>query len=139
MTKEDRLNDIQDYVYYLDQVYREVFSNRDPQKARIHILGFSQGVATVSRWMRQGQVKANSLILWSGLFPPDMDFEIDREKLSGMAIKLICGTKDEFIDPAQLQEQAKKIEQAGLPYDMKFFEGNHDIQANALLQLAGEL
>src|SRR5919204_6031656 len=46
MTREDRLHEIDDYVRYLDALYREIA----PQHSRVTALGFSQGTATVCRW-----------------------------------------------------------------------------------------
>jgi len=50
MTREDRLAEIDDYVHYLDVVFAEVTRERPPAGG-IHVLGFSQGTATASRWL----------------------------------------------------------------------------------------
>src|SRR5881396_879853 len=55
MTREDRLHEIDDYVRYLDALYREVLGRVDGPAARVAALGFSQGTATVSRWAALGQ------------------------------------------------------------------------------------
>ncbi len=47
MTKEDRENEIADYVDFLDAVFGEVVT----PGARVTVLGFSQGVATAARWL----------------------------------------------------------------------------------------
>ena len=56
MTREDRLNEIRDYVDYLDRLHREVAA--DAEAAPVTVLGFSQGVATAARWVVQGAVRA---------------------------------------------------------------------------------
>lgn len=73
MTKENRLTDIENYLNYLTQVY----TSEVPQNytGKITLLGFSQGAATVSRWAADNRIKYNRLILWAGVFPPDMNFE----------------------------------------------------------------
>src|SRR5881628_153311 len=55
MTREDRLHEIDDYVRYLDALYREVLGRVEGPAARVTALGFSQGTATVSRWAALGQ------------------------------------------------------------------------------------
>ncbi|MGB1122955.1 MAG: hypothetical protein ACPG08_05475, partial [Flavobacteriales bacterium] len=51
MTKEAREDDIADYVRYLDALSAELgLTERRPV-----LLGFSQGVATASRWVAMGQ------------------------------------------------------------------------------------
>src|SRR6059036_4311653 len=46
MTREDRLAEIADYVQYLDAVYATVRTGRERSRARVTVLGFSQGTAT---------------------------------------------------------------------------------------------
>jgi predicted esterase len=50
MTKEHRLDEITDYIGYLDQIMTPITSAmRDNQK--LNILGFSQGTSTMWRWI----------------------------------------------------------------------------------------
>ena len=53
MTREDRLNEIEDYVAYLDGLAEELGAARH----RMTVLGFSQGVATATRWVVRGAVR----------------------------------------------------------------------------------
>src|ERR1051325_8249497 len=46
MTKEDRLDDINDYVNFLDEVHNDVMKEFKGKKVKVNVLGFSQGVAT---------------------------------------------------------------------------------------------
>src|SRR5688500_361628 len=55
MSREDRLAEIDDYVRYLDAVYAVVCGLVDRSRVAVHALGFSQGAATVSRWVAMGQ------------------------------------------------------------------------------------
>src|SRR5256885_9007877 len=64
MTREDRLAEIDDYVRYLDAVYADVFASRDRAQVSVHALGYSQGAATVSRWVAMGQAQVDRLTLW---------------------------------------------------------------------------
>src|SRR2546426_12690078 len=66
MTREDRLHEIDDYVRYLDAVYREVLGRVEGPAARVTALGFSQGTATVSRWAALGQSRLHHVVLWGG-------------------------------------------------------------------------
>src|SRR2546426_8007096 len=66
MTREDRLHEIDDYVRYLDALYREVLGRVEGPAARVTALGFSQGTATVSRWAALGQSRLDHVVLWGG-------------------------------------------------------------------------
>src|SRR5438034_9250029 len=58
MTREDRLHEIDDYVRYLDALYRTVASGQ----ATVTVLGFSQGTATACRWTALGTSRIDRLI-----------------------------------------------------------------------------
>ena len=55
MTREDRENEIADYVDFLDAVYRESALGA----AHVTALGFSQGVATACRWAAMGNSRVD--------------------------------------------------------------------------------
>lgn len=60
MTKEERLQEIDDYVNYLNQLYKTILANTDTSEITVNILGFSQGVATVCRWIANRYVQPDS-------------------------------------------------------------------------------
>ena len=41
------------------------------------------------------------MILWSGIFPPDMNFESAKETLRAKRIVLVYGTDDPFLNDSQ--------------------------------------
>src|SRR5213080_3690717 len=94
MTREDRLHEIDDYVRYLDGVHAELA----PRKARVTALGFSQGTATVCRWVGLGSSRIDRLIVWGGEVPPDLDLANTRvaERLRGSKLTLVFGSRDQF-------------------------------------------
>src|SRR5579862_113588 len=61
MTKEDRLNEIKDYIHYLDSLYRHF--NLVSFKGVITALGFSQGASTLTRWVNAGNCKIDNAIV----------------------------------------------------------------------------
>ena len=71
MTKEDRVSDIENYLVYLTEVFKQT-RKQLPKKIIVTLLGFSQGAATISRFATQTDVEFDQLILWAGIFPPDL-------------------------------------------------------------------
>src|SRR5688500_17677253 len=66
MTRENRLTDICNYIEFLNAVYQK----EAPQKnVPVTVLGFSQGAATATRWVLDGTIPFNRLILWAGILP----------------------------------------------------------------------
>jgi hypothetical protein len=59
-------------VYYLNTLYNTLISETDESRLRIGLLGFSQGTATVCRWIACGKFRVDKLILRASLFPHDL-------------------------------------------------------------------
>lgn len=135
MTKEDRLSDIENYVNYLNVVYHEVVSKLK-ENVKITFLGFSQGTATVSRWIAQSEVKADRLILWSGIFPDDMKPEYTKKRYDEIEIINVYGEKDEFLTPLHFDDQQKIIKEIGITPITIVFDGNHIIHKQTLMKIA---
>jgi predicted esterase len=132
MTKENRLADIENYLNYLTAVYSGIVGSRNVPAT---LLGFSQGSATACRWAASGRINFRRLILWSGMFPPDMDFDSGKEILKDKDVAIVYGKKDPFLND-QLFEQMKSVS-AKLNHDIRTieFDGEHDIDEATLLKL----
>ncbi|MFZ5554164.1 MAG: alpha/beta hydrolase [Bacteroidota bacterium] len=136
MTKEDRLNDIKDYTAFLDTIYDE-WKSRLPNHCRITVLGFSQGCATVSRWVSLGSASPARLILYAGVFPPDMDFDLSASRLKNLPVVIAAGDKDEFLTADALKKQMDLLREKGIDYIYLPFEGGHEIRNEVLQKITG--
>lgn len=136
MTKEDRLTDIQNYIAFLDSVYAEVMDKNQLNPDRITFLGFSQGAATISRWAVQGKAAFDRLILWAGIFPPDMDFEVGNKILSQKKLISVFGDEDEFITHDKWNEFNTLEKKLNLETEKISFHGGHEINEEILKRLA---
>lgn len=132
MTAENRLMDIENYLVYLDQVYRVITQN--VQSIPVTILGFSQGAATASRWALHTAFPFERLILWAGIFPPDMDFRKGHEILSTKDVALVYGTQDPYLNDKRLQEMTSLTEKINLKPPVITFDGGHEIHPETLLK-----
>ncbi|HRH37536.1 MAG TPA: hypothetical protein PK760_04290 [Flavobacteriales bacterium] len=135
MTREDRLHEIEDHIAYLDTLCDELKSlaNKD---VRINALGFSQGVATASRWCAQGRTKLHTLVLWAGSIPP----EFDRDALAQWKINevhTVLGDKDDYAEPAELDKQTLRFEAAELKVTKHLFQGGHKLDQVVLKKVIG--
>lgn len=136
MTKDDRENDIIDYCHYLNEVYADLNRSADLSSLNFNVLGFSQGVATVCRWVAFSDIQVHNLVLWAGVFPPDLnkDFEFSIKKFVKKNITIVYGDQDPFLKEehnAQLEEMRK------IKPDLKLitFYGGHDIDSETLKTL----
>lgn len=133
MTKEERLHEIEDYTQYLNLVYEQAL--QEAPNIQLHVLGFSQGAATVCRWLAQAKWPVAELVLWAGVFPEDMEMATAREVLSQTRLTYVYGLQDEFITDEKLQQQLSWVRQAGLEPEIITFAGKHEINAQVLLKL----
>lgn len=134
MTREDRLTEIDDYVAYLNQLSESLLAQAAPEVA-VTVLGFSQGAATVSRWLAQAPFRPAHLVLWAGAFPPDMEFGAASHLLQSLPVTLVCGTEDEFVSEEDLEKQLQFFRQLGVEPTLIRFEGKHALNPTALARL----
>lgn len=131
MTKEDRLDDIRDYVSLLSEVHKTIMQQLS-HPVKVHVLGFSQGGATVTRWLSQANVNVDTLVLWCAFFPPDVTWE----KHPHTNTHIVLASDDVFISKAEGEKQLQDLREAGVPFTSHQFEGKHTIDAVMLQQLA---
>jgi predicted esterase len=137
MTREDREREIEDHVRYLDTLYADVRRRRGRARARVTVLGFSQGVATVCRWLTRGTARADRLVLWGGKLPPDIFPLAASSPLRALAITMVVGANDEYVTPLVAAEQEALLRDEKLAYEVCRFDGGHTIDAGLLRELAG--
>ncbi len=129
MTREDRDSEMADYVAYLNKLY-DSFPPA-AQKAKIVVLGFSQGVATVSRWIYQNPRKVDTLIFYAG--EPGNELQNTESMASFDKAKnyFIWGTEDQFINELNIQKYKDMLSN----FEFISFEGKHEINVEVLIDI----
>ena len=135
MTRDDRQLDIANIHSYLDSVWQRESARwaQAEQPPRFHMLGFSQGVATLCRWLAHAQVPYYQLIVWAGIFPPDIDrLELFRQRPH----YFIVGRQDPFFKEEHLEKHLMMLRKKGLNPQPRYFEGEHTLNPEILRELA---
>jgi len=135
MTKEDRLIDIKNYVAYLNSVYTDVARGTVASHTKISTIGFSQGSATASRWLANLEGTMHQLILWAGIFPPDLNYDLVSDKFQALDIKYVYGLKDPFLNESRLEEMHNISKHLNVKPETFTFDGEHVIDAEMLQEL----
>lgn len=135
MTREDREAEIADYVSYLDRVAEEVRHHLAGASPRIVVLGFSQGTATVSRWLAASDMRAEQVVLWAGLIPPELEVAAWADRIHGASLTLVAGDRDEYATESVIASEGERLSLAGVPFVLQRFNGGHAIDATALAAL----
>ena len=136
MTREDRDAEIEDYVGYLDLLHDEIFSNVQRSRVRLIALGFSQGVATVARWIARGKSQPDRVIFYAGLLPAELDASAAARLAARSPLTIALGTNDEFARPDLVAQQASRLRELALPHHVIRFDGGHEIAPDVLIRLA---
>jgi len=131
MTREDRLYEIADYSAMINQLY-EHYLEACPQVERIILLGFSQGTATVVRWLTWTRPHFHHLMLWAGQLPEDIDYKPIQDYFADKSLHFAYGDADPFITPQRMEFMREVIQQSGLTFREFPFVGKHEIVAKAL-------
>jgi len=129
MTKDDRENEIKDYVAYLNQVFQTI-EGQKPKLASMNVLGFSQGATTVSRWLNNNALDIQELVLYAGELGAEMVANPQDIKLSAKTKTFVYGTTDQYIT-AEKVEAVNDLFTA-LGFAVRTFEGGHEIKKCAI-------
>jgi predicted esterase len=131
MTSEDRLYEIADYIEYLNQLYESLQINA--ARVKVVLLGFSQGVATASRWLAAGKITISHFVVCSGEIAAEMQNPI-HPVLSKTPVTYITGNADNLISSEKLQAYIQLMQV--IKARMITFEGGHVIDPQSVLQAA---
>lgn len=100
----------------------------------VHALGFSQGVATVMRWVMLGSSRVDALTLWAGTLAEEIGPETVRARLKGVRVTLVIGERDPMATAVTATEE--RLQAAGIPYEVLRFPGGHRLDDATLRRLA---
>ncbi|MBR9988216.1 MAG: dienelactone hydrolase family protein [Gemmatimonadetes bacterium] len=134
MTREDREHEIEDYIAYLDTLASHVATDAT---RTVIALGYSQGAATVCRWVAHGSARIDHVILWGSPVPPEL--EPAPSLLRGAALTIAIGESDGQIPPGEIERQDERLRSAGMAYDLVRYAGGHSIEGDALLDIAARV
>jgi predicted esterase len=137
MTREDRENEIEDYVTYLEQLHQQVREQLPGAPERAVALGFSQGVATAARWAARTRSALDELVLWGARLPPELDPGMLGARAHELRVTLVVGSRDRFLTVGALREEEDRLAGCGVRVRALTFEGGHRLDDATLRMIAG--
>ena len=140
MTREERLEEIRDYLMYLDLVHDRLFAIVEREAVKLVMLGFSQGGATAARWALRGKGTVDRLVLWGSALPPEIDGDVELlTRLRQTPLTLVAGTRDRFVDQKSWDQECQRLRSLGVSFGELRFEGGHRLDDDTLRALAESL
>ncbi len=122
MTREDREREIDDHIHYLDLLVQELLHATGPRP--VHALGFSQGVATVSRWSISGSTRVSRLVLWGGSLPPDIDTGA-MQRWTRSRVDVVQGVNDDIVPGSVAEQTVQRLSSAGIVHHLHQHRAGH--------------
>lgn len=134
MTKYEREKDIEDNHIYLNTVYFNYINPLLNKTKKYYVLGFSQGAATLIRWLALNEINPYRIILWGAVYPPDIEQERYLNKLVHLHWLYFIGSDDQYIPTEEKIKQKRFFESNKFNLQWIEYKGNHDIQPNLILK-----
>jgi predicted esterase len=133
LTRDNTAVGMENIKNYFDAIFE---AEKIPQTINFIVLGYSQGVSVAMRYLGSRQLQCDQLILHSGGIPKELiakDFDYLSERTK---VKLIYGTKDEYLDEDRLKEEsARATDLFGNRLEILPFEGAHVVNVNYINNL----
>lgn len=134
MTKDDRLDEINDYSRYLQTLY-EQFVGELEHEVHIVLIGFSQGASTIMRWICARYPYYDVFVNWAGWVPEDIDYESCLDYFKSGKNYFVYGLDDPFLPQDKIQELEDFTKERNLPFRFFHFSGKHELDVLYLQKL----
>lgn len=130
LTKENTILEVENVLRYLDAVLKV---EDIPNNISFIVLGYSQGVSVVSRYVASRKLKCDQLVLMSGGIPKELesgDFEFLKENTE---VTMFYGTEDEYLNEDRLKYEKRRFKELfGESANIISFEGAHELKKESL-------
>lgn len=136
VTKEQREEDIQDYINYLELLLKNITGNSSESNYHLIALGFSQGGATLTRWAAKTVFPISAFVLWASVFPPDCKPELF---LRNFRPYFVVGNEDEYLSQEQIHDFLHSNLELGISLKLLNFQGKHTIPEQELKKLSEQI
>lgn len=126
MTRQHRVTEIEDYTAYLQQLH-ETTLQQLPLDVQVVVLGFSQGAATITRWVLRRQPHCHAFVAWAGLLPEDEPYTQIEGYWTGKKRWFCYGDNDPFITQERIEGFQALLSAHKLVFEKLVFEGGHEV------------
>jgi len=137
MTSKDRESEIDDQMRYLMKVM-SLYTDRT-QNVQFVFFGFSQGCATIMRFLDHSRHPFSKIILWGGSIPPDINYDTWNSYLEDERVHLIYGDADEYITAERRVKMNEFLEAKGPPVFIHSYQGGHRVIPEVFVEIVSKI
>lgn len=137
MTSAAREDEIADYLGYLDRL-RDALTPHLAPDATWHLLGFSQGAATASRWAAHTETSLSRLVLWGGTLAHDLDLAAWAAQPPVDRVELALGNADRYLPGERVAREERRLTAADVAYCIYRYDGGHTLRPAVLQRVANQ-
>ena len=131
LTRENTIAETVNILNYIDAV---IENEQLPLHSNIIMLGYSQGVSIVMRYVASRKLQCNQLVLMSGGIQKELTQD-DLNFYNGM-VKMIYGDKDEYLNNERLVYEQRRIKELFKEnVEIIPFDGNHMVNVELINSL----
>ena len=130
MTSKHRLDEIKDQKDWLDRVYERYFSD-DEGRMKI-AFAYSQGAATLFRWLADRSPSFDQIWIWAGSIPQDVSYKKLSEYLRDSPFHFFGGSDDPFLPEDYLDRCMSRAVDLDLEAHTHSYEGGHHVLPDKL-------
>ncbi|WP_026952002.1 alpha/beta hydrolase [Algoriphagus mannitolivorans] len=131
MTRHEREVAIANNHRYFDSLMSSILE-KFSVPPKVHVLGFSQGAATATRWASQWKMPVETLVLWAGGFALDLKLESAKHKFESTTLVMVFGDQDEFLTEERMKKQEELVKELGKEAILMNFPGGHVLETDIL-------
>ena len=133
MTKEMREEEISDYLAYLDRVVNQFVPDEYLVTSRLIAFGFSQGAATISRWVHHSSFDFQAMVICGGA-PAKELFSVN--SFANLPLIFAFGDKDVYLNHSNKESLKEQSEEKGWSFQIIHYQGGHQLTSPLLSNIS---
>ncbi|WBU88861.1 alpha/beta hydrolase [Cellulophaga omnivescoria] len=134
LTRENTIAETKNVITYLSKVY---LAENIPEHCNFIVLGYSQGVSVVTRWLAKEKIECNHIVLYAGTVPKELS-NTDFIYLNNNKTKTtyIVGNEDAYFNDERKNLEKTRIKNIIDPNtNFITFKGAHEVKKEIINSL----
>lgn len=131
LTKENTVAETHNIMRYFDRIFE---SETLPETSHLIMLGYSQGVSVMLRYIASRKLQCQQILILSGGLPIELEPDDFSHLKSSTKVILSYGNNDGYLDEKRIAEETDRVEKlfGGCQLEILPFEGKHEVNIDLI-------